>query len=274
MLACSGAGAGAGAEGAASRNADPEPNDEKGLELLWAAPGEAEDIRGEVPLDPTAAGEAVAEDATPESTDRKQEWLVAPIPLSNPTLGTGLGLVAGIIVPLNKQDRISPPSVAGVAGFYTDRGSWAAAVATKLHINEDRYRVTAAIGGFDLNYDFFGIGNEAGDRDRFVEVDQDGVAWSLEGLRRIRENLYGGLRIRWLDTTAAFSEPPVGLPPGEQLPPEFDVTTAAVGLRLLYDRRDSQFNPTEGPAVDFRAERWREPGDGLTIFSRISRFSE
>ena len=50
-------------------------------------------------------------------------FIVAPMPISSPALGTGIVPVVGYIFPFRKSDTVSPPSVVGVAGLITNNGS-------------------------------------------------------------------------------------------------------------------------------------------------------
>jgi hypothetical protein len=57
------------------------------------------------------------------------EFVVAPLPISSPALGTGIIPFLGYIFPFSTRDKISPPSVVGGAGLVTDNGSAAFVVA-------------------------------------------------------------------------------------------------------------------------------------------------
>ena len=54
------------------------------------------------------------------------DFVVAPIPIVDPTLGNGLGLIA---MKLYKLDEGSQASLTGVGGLYTDTESWGAGIA-------------------------------------------------------------------------------------------------------------------------------------------------
>jgi hypothetical protein len=90
----------------------------------------------------------------PEGKKKRGNFVALPSVTSNPTFGTGLRLTAGYIVRLNPKDEVSPPSVFGLGGFYTDSDSWVIGLGGKLYLDEDRYRVSAGLAPFDLRYDF------------------------------------------------------------------------------------------------------------------------
>ena len=103
---------------------------------------------------------ATEEDRKPPSA----ELVIAPIPFSNPTFGAGLILAPAYIFPLDPQDMLSPPSTVALGAMYSSNDSKAFAAGGNVHYDEDRHRVSGGIGYFDINYDFFGIGSDAGDQ--------------------------------------------------------------------------------------------------------------
>src|SRR5205807_2883755 len=89
-------------------------------------------------------------------------FVVAPIPMSSPAVGSGLIAGFGYIFTLSKNDKVSPPSTIGAAGLITDNGSRAFAVGGQLFIKQDTYRITAAFFQGNLDYNLYGIGAAAG----------------------------------------------------------------------------------------------------------------
>jgi hypothetical protein len=68
--------------------------------------------------------------AKPEEQPKKKkkklgpgEFVVAPLPISSPAIGSGIVPVLGYIFPLSMKDKTSPPSVIGGAGLFTNNGS-------------------------------------------------------------------------------------------------------------------------------------------------------
>lgn len=180
---------------------------------------------------------------------RGSEFVVAPFPISNPVLGSGLVVVGGYLFPLSKNDFVSPTSIVGGGAFYTSNGSWLWGVGSKLYFKQDRFRFTWAYGKAQLHYDLYGIGNAAGDLGSSVPVEQRGKALMLEALLRIRGKLFLGPRYQWrsLDAQAKGGS----LPPKINIDPvELKSTTSALGFHLQHDLRDNQFYPTTGSLAD------------------------
>jgi hypothetical protein len=68
--------------------------------------------------------------AKPEEQTKKNKkkfgpgsFVVAPLPISSPAIGSGIVPVLGYIFPLSMKDKTSPPSVIGGAGLFTNNGS-------------------------------------------------------------------------------------------------------------------------------------------------------
>jgi len=78
----------------------------------------------------------------PQAEENKGEWVFAPIPVKSPAIGGGLEWAVGYVAPLNKDDKVSPPSLAGVAGLFTGNGSRGLAIGAKLYMKEDKYRIS------------------------------------------------------------------------------------------------------------------------------------
>ena len=70
------------------------------------------------------------------STGNKQaggSFVIAPLPISSPALGSGIVPVLAYIFPLDKGDKTSPPSVVGTAGLVTNNGTRAFVLAGELY---------------------------------------------------------------------------------------------------------------------------------------------
>lgn len=186
------------------------------------------------------------------------EWVFAPIPFANPTIGTGLILGIGYVFPIDENDPDSPPSTIGLGGMYSSNGSKALGGGARTYFDEDRYRIAGGLAAYDVGYDFFGTGNEAGDRGFSIPVRQRGGAFQIEYLQLWRDDIY-------LGGSYAFSEARISLdadlaPPLDILPNEFRSTTGAIGLRAERDTRNSTFYPTDGiflvAGIDFYGDIW------------------
>ncbi|MEX0319769.1 MAG: BamA/TamA family outer membrane protein [Ruegeria sp.] len=175
---------------------------------------------------------------------RNGSFVVAPIPFSNPTIGSGLILGAGYLFQL---DEGSDPSVIGAAVLRSDNGSQAAGAALNLYLHDNRWIIKTLFARADVQYDLYtGAG--------ILPVRQDGVLGQIGVSYGVTPDLSFGPSFRYLDTTVAPAF--AGLPP---IPPPFDqfleVEILNVGLVADWDTRDDTIYPTRGHALHVSASR-------------------
>jgi len=149
----------------------------------------------------------------PQADENKGEWVFAPIPVRSPAIGAGLEWAVGYVAPLNKQDKVSPPSLVGVGGLFTNNGSRGLAVGGKLYLKEDKYRVALAGGHASINADFYGVGRAAGENPTFLPLNTKGTAFFTESLIQLRKHLYAGLRFQYRNLKLSVDRQNSDLPP-------------------------------------------------------------
>jgi outer membrane protein assembly factor BamA len=235
-----------------AQEASPSAGGTGGLNLQFT-PADPSQTYGPLPLNPAAIAPPPSVLGPPKPVPPEQkrgaEFLAAPIPISNPTLGSGLAVVAALIFPLSQQDKVSPPTVAGVGGFYTSNHSYAAALAIRPYLAEDRWRLLGFVGLGSINYNFFGIG---GASSVSVPIDQKFSGFDFEGLRRVSTGFYLGARYFLAHSTLSLGQ----ISEGAEPPPvkDLSVQTAALGLVAQTDSRDSTFYPTKGSYFNLKAD--------------------
>jgi hypothetical protein len=179
--------------------------------------------------------------------ESRRNFVAAPIPIVNPTLGEGLGAVAMYFY---QMDEESQASFTGAGALYTSSESWGVGVAQAFFFNENAWKLKAGVAYFDLNLDFFGIGSGAGDQGNSVPVNQEGWGGGLKALRRIKGHWYAGLQYYFVKIDSTFDVTdgvPIELPPAI----EFDSAVAGLGVVGEYDSRDDQFNAYKGNHFEF-----------------------
>jgi len=184
------------------------------------------------------------------TAERKPEWLIAPLPIINPTLDNGLAVIAGLLYPVSAKDLDSPESATFAMGLGTSNDSWAVGGGQTLHLSGDRYRAIAIGGYANVNIDYFGIGTDAGDAGRSILLNQRGGALMAQWLMRVHGPWYLGPRYRLLKVRASadVSDSPIALPVDD-----IDLRTALLGPSLELDTRDDQFYPTRGTLLEAEA---------------------
>jgi hypothetical protein len=194
---------------------------------------------------------------------RKGALIIAPYPIANPALGTGLQWVIGYVFRLNKEDKVTPPSFFGTVGMITSNGSGGMIVGGNFHLKDGKYRVVAAVAKGNVNFDFYGIGKLAGDRGLFLPININGKGIGAQMLLRITKGLYIGPRfqLRQLSAQIDFKSLSLrGLPDAsnkslqdivEAVPRDlFSARTVAIGPHLQRDTRNDQFYPTQGTILN------------------------
>ncbi|WP_170112570.1 BamA/TamA family outer membrane protein [Sphingomonas fennica] len=207
-----------------------------GLALLWAAPARAyppdEPVK-EMSENAKAAGAMAG----------GHDLLVVPIPLSNPTLGSGLTL-AGVM--FYNPNQSPEPWITGVGVMKTSNGSWGAGAFHSMSLDHDRFRITGFAGYGNANIKFYGIGPHAGDRGVSVKLDEKGAGAMLQAQMRIVKNVYIGPRYQFLDLKTTIKNPNPIFPDLNIPPFEADSKLSQIGPVLTYDRRDNSLNPRNG----------------------------
>jgi hypothetical protein len=203
------------------------------------------------------------QNANQQKKEKRGEWVLAPIPIVNPAIGAGLAWAVGYLFPLSTEDKISPNSVVGVGGLFTNNGSHAVAAGGRLYFKEDKYRFTVAGGSAKINADIYGVGKWAGDRGLYLPLTFSGSAFIAEPLFiSIGKSFHLGVGFQYRDLTLKLNEEEWDLPDGTEPPPAFEgildevapdlfqQRTVAVGPQFQWDTRDDAYYPRKGIFLD------------------------
>lgn len=185
----------------------------------------------------------IAPDIREDDTDLKLQrgdFVIVPIPISNPTLDSGL--VAGaayFYAQTEEQKKRQPASVTAAAGMYTSNDSKALVIVQQNYWNDDKWRFTGAVGHADL-------------RLSLLTPDSVGrlkIGWQINGDflfakigRKLQGNWYGGIFSRVIDAEQrlVFIDNSTGFDIGS------DVRSAGLGVNFEYDSRDMPLNSYSG----------------------------
>jgi len=210
--------------------------------VFLAAPAFGNDF----PVNTDSAVAHTAED--PEKKKKKYSFVVAPIPIVNPTIGNGLAVAA---LMLYKIDPKSPVSTTAVAAGYTDTDSWGVGLMQDAKFAEDRWRILGGVAIALANYELYVPEISP---DFHFSTEQRLSGGLLQVQRRVAEDLYVGLR--YLRATVNFPPPeqPQDLIPEEGI--DFDV--GGLGLVGEWDSRNHGFQPNGGNRAVLRTNFSRE----------------
>jgi hypothetical protein len=171
---------------------------------------------------------------------QKGNFVVVPIPISNPTLDTGLVAgAANFYGQTEEQRKTQPASVTAVAAMYTSNDSRAAAVVQQNYWRNDRWRFTGVLGAADLRLSLIAPDEESG---------SESVDWRINGAfflsrlsRRITGDWYGGAFVRVINAGQGleFGGESTGFNTD-------DVRSVGIGLTAEYDSRDLPINTYSG----------------------------
>ena len=210
------------------------------------------------------------ENETPKKPSRG-EFAIAPIPLVNPSIGNGGGLVVMYATKLGGAEDTSPPSALGVAGFGTGLGSWALAGGGKLYLKNDKYRISVGAGGGRFNYNYFGIGNAGGDAGISIPLSQTSKGLLIEPKIRVFGKWYIGPRYHVISSVVTLNSTtldPANLP--IPLPSDLTLKTAAFGGRVIRDTSDSAFYPRHGSIFDMLGDLYGPAVGGQRTYQNLT----
>ncbi|MEY8119518.1 BamA/TamA family outer membrane protein [Falsihalocynthiibacter sp. BN13B15] len=184
----------------------------------------------------TANGEAsVAQEASAFGFTHGS-FVAAPIPIKNPTLGSGFALGAGYLFAM---DDVSDDSYLGLGGFKTDNGSFGYGISGDIAWDENRWNLALTLGEVSLNYDYSLFG---GDGPK-IPLEQEGrlVNFTLK---------YGLTDAMRLGLNTAYVETALGLNSSDNLPAIFerdaDLKIWRIGPMFEIDTRNDSTYPTAG----------------------------
>jgi hypothetical protein len=210
--------------------------------LLLAAPA----VGGDFPVNPDSAVADAGKD--PDSRKKKYSFVVAPIPIVNPTIGNGLAVAA---LMLYKIDPKSPVSTTAIAAGYTDTDSWGVGLMQDAKFAEDRWRILGGVAVAVAQYDLYVP--EISPDFKFPTQQRLGGGL-LQVLRRVAPDFYVGLR--YMRAKVNFPEPEESqnLIPDEGI--EFNL--GGLGLVAEWDKRNHSFQPSAGNRTLLRSNFSRE----------------
>ena len=227
----------------------------------WRVPTEPA-VNGAVDVDPVPIATPAESPHEPAVTR-----VIAPIPFKNTQVGWGLMLMVMAIHRFDPDTTIGP-STGGVGGFYTENHSWGLMAFEAARLAHDAWRVRVGLSHFDVNYKFYGIGEEAGNAGRSVDLEQTMDFGMGTGLYRVAPYSYLGPALVWMRTRASLAS--AALPPDIPAPPgDFGATDLfAPGLQGERDTRNDDYWPTTGSLGKAKAWFFTKALGGSRDFQR------
>jgi Omp85 superfamily domain len=175
--------------------------------------------------------------------------LVAPLPFRNSQIGWGAALVLGLIHRFDADTSVKP-STGAIAGLVSENGSWGVMGLEMARFSGDTWRARGVAGYMDLEYDFYGIGIDAGESGQSVLLEQTFFLASGALLRHVAGGLYVGGQILWLTTTVTPLES--AGPNQPAVPDQARTDLLAGGLQAEFDTRDDDYWPQRGSLAQLK----------------------
>ena len=208
--------------------------------------------------DPTPTENELDKDDPAKPQEKKRgTWIIAPIPISSPAIGSGLVLALGYVFKLDENDDVSSPSTLGVMGAFTNNGTRAGGLGGRLYFSENKYQTTFLIAKGRVNSDFYGIGRIPGRDAIKVPLSGSGTVFFGEFLRNVGKAIFIGPRFQHRKLSARLDGPQT--PGGFEIPTiDLQSTTVALGFHVQRDKTNGSFYPTKGSLFNATADFFDE----------------
>ena len=188
------------------------------------------------------------EEITGAKTSNKPGFLFAPIPVSEPVLGTGLAVTGLVIYKPRGAGQFS--SHAGLFGGGTSNGTWAVGGLNSMKLRDDSIRVETLIAFAHVNQKYFGIG---GNLNPGIDYTQDKFFLKMAPRFRLkRSNWFLGVEYRYenTDTTTDVTIPDEET--GEEAPVGGNQRVGGLTAIGAFDSRDNLYSATSGRLFELR----------------------
>ncbi len=201
--------------------------------------------------------------------ESKGQWVPVPIPVSNPTVGTGLQAVLMYLHP--KHAESTHNSTTGLVGMYTDTDSWFTSIFHDGSSVNDTIRYTGFLGAAHMNLHFYGIGDSTIIGDRSIPYGFDMIVTSGKVQIRIPDTSHWFAGINYIyidsDTTVRTADIIPGMPDLNGT-----IKTAGLGLMVTYDSRDNNYFPAQGQWFESKWVDYGENWGGDMTYSKSTSF--
>ena len=209
-----------------------------------------QDAQSKAPATAITPAQTEAQTKKKKKSGGRGAFVVAPLPISSPAIGSGIVPVLGYIFPFSTKDKVSPPSTIGAAGLITNNGSRGFAVGGQLFLKENTYEITSVFVRGNIDYNVYGNGIAANLK---LPLEQTGYAFFGEFLRRVGWKFFTGPR--FFDGRSFVTVRPNSVT-NFPIPPEVGLHTnlRAIGARLTRDTRPNHFYPLGGTFFSFTSD--------------------
>ena len=174
----------------------------------------------------------------------------------DPSFEGNLAALANAFFRVSPADTVSPSSMAGAMVGYTTNGTWYWGLYTKLYLDEDNYRATAAYGDASVNFQYYDelVGS-------FIDFNSLHDVFMVELQRRVYRRWYLGLRYVNQKTATSYE---IGGQTGD--PARQNMNN--LGLVVSHDTRDAIYNPHDGDYMNLKTGHYRDAWGSDYIYDK------
>lgn len=173
-----------------------------------------------------------------DQNSKEIEFKVMPYINYNRNLKLMFGALPMMLFEVDKQDNVSPKSIAGLLGVYTTNESYFILGFSQLYLFEDKWRASSYVFTGNLNSQLY---LEDISLNQFYDFTTEATQLGFEAKRYIFGDLYGGLGM----TFAKF------ISFSDDINEETKSYQNSIHLSLLSDKRDDVYYPTTGHKITF-----------------------
>lgn len=172
---------------------------------------------------------------------QRGDFVVVPIPISDPTLKEGLVVGAAYFYPQSEEEKkLQPASVTAAGGLYTSNDSRAFALVQQNYWKNNNWRFTGIVGGADLRLSLLTSDEANGSQSADWRVNGSFLAAKLA--RRLKGKWYGGVLTRLVDASQSIETDTSTL----DFNAGSDARAMGLGGYVEYDSRDNPLNSSSG----------------------------
>ena len=172
---------------------------------------------------------------------QRGDFVIVPIPISNPTLDTGLVLGGAYFYPqTEEQKKVQPASVTGAGGLYTSNDSRALVLVQQNYWNRNKWRFTGAIGAADLRLSLLAPDDTSGGQSVNWRIDGEFLYAKLSA--KFVGDWYGGLFTRIVNADQSIETNTSTA----NLDTAGNIRAVGIGTLVEFDSRDMPTNAHGG----------------------------
>jgi len=183
--------------------------------------------------------------------EKKPGFAAIPMINYNRTQGVVVGALVSGFYKINKKDTISPSSSTGMLGMYTQEKSHLLFAFSRIYFAEDRWRIAAAAGNLDINFQFY-LEDPILSGGNFYDYSTKMNLIVLQLQRKVYKHIYIGPTSAFIKSTTAFDFPGFS---GEDSVSISNLNN--VGYIISNDTRDHVQYPSRGMFLNFKNQFYR-----------------